>query len=91
MTGQHDNRRLEATLAQAADHFAAVGVRQANVHQHQIGRVGLGGQCPLGTGIDGGGLKFIVKRQLLNKSVAQIGIVIHDEDLAGVGHCVQSF
>jgi hypothetical protein len=32
-----------------------------------------------------------MQRQLLHKSVAQIGIVIHDQDLAGVGHTIRSF
>jgi hypothetical protein len=27
-----------------------------------------------------------VQRQLLHQRVAQIGIVVHDQDLAGIGH-----
>jgi hypothetical protein len=27
-----------------------------------------------------------VQRQLLHQRIAQIGIVIHDQDLAGIGH-----
>ncbi len=88
--GQHDDRRLEAALAQGAHDFAAVGVGQPDIHQHEIGSIGLGGAGALGAGIDGGGLELVVQRQLLHQRVAQIGIVIHDQDLAGIGHRVQS-
>ena len=86
MPGQHDDRRLEAALAQGAHHFAAIGVGQADIHQHQIGGIGLGGARALGAGIDRGGFEFFVQRQLLHQRIAQIGIVIHDQDLAGIGH-----
>lgn len=89
--GQHDDRRLEAALAQAADNFAAVGIGQADIHQHEVGRVAFRRQRAFRAGIDGGCLELLVKRQLLHQGIAQIGIVIHDQDLAGVGHCIQSF
>ncbi len=91
MAGQHDDRRLEATLAQAAHDLATVGVGQADIHQHQIGGIGLGGGSALGAGVDGGGLELFVQRQLLDQRLAQIGIVIHDQDLAGIGHCDNPF
>ena len=81
---------LKPPLRKAAHHFAAVGVGQADIHQHQIGRIGLGGAGALGAGIDGGSLELFVQRQLLHQRIAQIGIVIHDQDLAGIGHGVQS-
>ena len=86
VAGQHDDGGLEAALAQAAHHFAAVGIGQPDIHQHQVGRIGLGGAGALGAGIDGGGLELVMQRQLLDQRVAQIGIVIHDQDLAGIGH-----
>ena len=84
--GEHDDRGLEAALAQAAHHFAAIGIRQPDIHQHEIGGIGLGGAGALGAGIDGGGLELVVQRQLLHQRIAQIGVVIHDQDLAGIGH-----
>ncbi|MEY9172903.1 hypothetical protein ABIF15_004135 [Bradyrhizobium elkanii] len=86
VAGQHDDRSLEAALAERADHFAAVGVGQADVHQDQIGGIGFGGSGALGAGVDCGGFEFLVQRQLLDQRIAQIGIVIHDQDLAGIGH-----
>ncbi len=39
MSGQHDDRILEAFLAHPLDRLAAVHVRQADVHDHEIGRL----------------------------------------------------
>ena len=77
---------LKPPLRRRAHDFAAVGIRQPDIHQHQIGSIGFGGAGALGAGIDGGGLELVVQRQLLHQRIAQIGIVIHDQDLAGIGH-----
>ncbi len=57
-----------------------------DVHQHQVRRIGLGGAGALGASIDCGSLELVVQRELLHQGVAQIGVVIHDQDLAGIGH-----
>ena len=62
VTGEHDDRGLEAALAQGSHHLAAIGIRQPDIHQHQIGRIGLGGAGALGAGIDRGGLELVVQR-----------------------------
>jgi hypothetical protein len=90
VAGQHDDRRLEAALAEAAHDLTSVGIGQPDIHQHQIGRVGFGGAGALGAGIDCGGFELLMQRQLLDQRIAQIGIVIHDQDLAGIGHRIRS-
>ena len=40
----------------------------------------------LGAGIDRLGLEFLMQRELFDQSVTQLGIVIDDQDLAGVRH-----
>ena len=77
---------LKPPLRRRAHDFAPVGVRQPDIHQHEIGGIGLGGAGALGAGIDRGGFELVVQRQLLHQRIAQIGIVIHDQDLAGIGH-----
>ena len=77
---------LNPPLRKAAHDFAAIGVGQSDIHQHEIGSIGLGGAGAFGAGVDGGGFEFVVQRQLLHQRVAQIGIVFHDQDLAGIGH-----
>jgi hypothetical protein len=86
MAGQHDDWRLEAALAKRAHHLAAVSVGQADIHQHEIGRIRFRGAGALGAGVDCRSLELVMQRELLHQCVAQICIVIHDEDLASIGH-----
>ena len=60
VSGEHDDRRLETTLAQAANDLATVGIRQPHIHQHKIGSIGLGGAGALRPGVDRGGLELVV-------------------------------
>jgi len=87
MSGQHDDRGLEARLAQRPHDFAAIGVRQPDIHDHEIGRNSLGGLSALGAGIDGGRLKLLMQRELFDQRVAEITVVVHDQNLARVRHC----
>ena len=83
VAGQHDDRRLEAVLAQDAHGLAPVDVGQADIHDHQIDLAGLGALHALGAGIDRDRLEFVVQRELLDQGVAQFGIIVDDQDLAG--------
>ena len=84
--GQHDDRRLEAVLAQDAHRFAPVDVGQADIHDHEIDLSGLGGLHALGAVVDRDRLEFLVQRELLDQRLAQLGIVVDDQDFAGVRH-----
>ena len=86
--GQHDDRRLEAALAQDAHGFAAVDIRQADIHQHQIDLVALGGLHALGAVFGGDGVELVMQRQLLDQRFAQFGIVIDNQNGPLAGHCV---
>ena len=87
---EHDDRPLEAARAQETHGFAPVHVGQADVHDDEIGRgvldreAGGGGVGRLGY------LEFGVQRQLLGQRLAQIGVVVDDEDLARLGHGIAS-
>ena len=86
MAGQHDDRRLEAVLAQNADRFAAVDVGETDIHDHEVDLAGLGGLHALRAVLDGDGLKFLVQRQLLGQRIAQLGIVIDDQNFTRIRH-----
>src|SRR5262249_44499207 len=45
--GQHDDRRLEAVLAQDAYGFPPVDVREPDIHDHEVDLTSLGGLYPL--------------------------------------------
>src|SRR6185295_2442131 len=41
---------------------------------------------PLGSVVDRDRLEFLVQRELLDQRLAQLGVVFHDQDLAGIRH-----
>ena len=86
VAGQHDDRRLEAVLAQDAHRLAAVDVGQADVHDHEVDLAALGRLHALGAGVDRDRLEFLVQRQLLDQRLAQLGVVVDDQDGALVRH-----
>ena len=86
MAGQHDDRRLEAVLAQDADGFAAVDVGQPHIHDDEIDLSGLGGLHTLAAGLDRDGLELLVQRQLFGQRIAQFGIVIDNQNLPRIRH-----
>jgi hypothetical protein len=92
LPGQHDDRALEAVAAQDLDRFAPVHVGQADIEQHKIdvSVAGLGQRVIGGTGL--GELELAVVRQLLGEGLAEVGVVIDDENAAPIhrvtpGHC----
>ena len=88
MAGQHDDRRLETVLAQDAHGFAAVDVGQADVHDDEIDLSGLGGLHALAAVLGADGFELLVQRQLLGQPLAQLSIVVDDQNLARIGHSV---
>ena len=86
MAGEHDDRRLEAVLAQDAHRLAAVDVGQPHIHEHQVDLAALGRLHPLGAAVDRDGVELLVQRQLLDQRFAQFGIVIDNQDGTLVGH-----
>ena len=86
VAGQHDDRRLEAVLAQNAHRLAAIDVGQPDIHDHQVDLAGLGRLHPFGAGVDRDRLELLVQRELLDQRLAQFGVVVDDQDLAGIRH-----
>ena len=86
MAGQHDDRRLEAVLAQDAHRLAAIDVGQPDIHDHQVDLAGLGLGHALGAGIDRDRLEFVVQGELLDQGGPQFRVIVDDQDFAAVGH-----
>src|SRR6185437_6318972 len=91
MTGQHDDRRLEAGLTQDAHRLAAVHVRQPDIHDDQVNLATFGDLHRLGAALDRDSFEFFVQRELFNQRLAQLGIVINDQDGPLAGHCTGPF
>jgi hypothetical protein len=90
VAGQHDDRRLVAALAQDLHRFAAVHVRQADIHDQQIDHPRPRRRHALGGGVFLHHVEFLVERHLLGKGGAKVVVVIDDQDGAGVHvsiHC----
>ena len=87
VAGQHDDRGLEAVLAQDANGFAPIHVRESHVHDHEIDMPGLGCLYALAAVLDGDRFEFLVERKLLDQCFAQLLVIVHNQDLAGIGHC----
>src|ERR1700728_246247 len=86
VAGEHDDRRLEAVLAQNAYGFPAVDIGQTDVHDHEIDLPRLGSLHTLAAVLRGDRFKLLVKRQLLREGVAQLGIVVDDKNCTRVRH-----
>ena len=82
LAGQHDDRRLEAALAQELDRLAAVHVGQADIHHHEIDTALARLLDALGAGRLLIGLELLVERKLLDQALAEDIVVIDDQNLA---------
>ena len=77
---QHDDRVLEAFLAQLLDDCATIHVRQTNVHNDKIGCLSVHRlDCALG-GVRLDRREFFVQGELLGQGGAQIRVVVRDQD-----------
>src|SRR5438105_4399097 len=86
MGGQHDDWRLEAVLAQDADRLPAVDVRQADIHDDKIDLAGLGGLHALRAALHRNRFEFLMQGELLHQRIAQLWIIIDDQNLAAIRH-----
>ena len=84
--GQHDDRSLEAVLAQHAHRLAPVHVGQADVHDDEIDMTRLGDLYALGGVFRRHGLELVMERELLDKRFAHVYVVVDDQNSAGRGH-----
>jgi hypothetical protein len=64
MPRQHDDRRLEAALAQNAHRLATIDIGKPDIHNHEVDLSGPGGLHTPRTGLDLDRFKLFVERQL---------------------------
>ncbi len=83
MTGQHDDRRLEAAAAQELHRLAAIHVGQADIHDQEVDRVVARRLHALRGGLFLQHMEFFIETQLLDQHLAQVVIVIHQQNCPG--------
>ena len=86
MAGQHDDRRLEAALAQQLHRLAAIHVRQTNIHDQKIDMLAPGRLHTLGGRGFLRNCKFLVERKLFDEGFPQVIVIVYQQDRAS-GHC----
>ena len=86
MAGEHDDRSLEAVLAQDAHGLATVDIGKTDIHDYQIDLSRFRGLHPLATVLDCDGFEILMQRQMLHQPIAQAGIVFDDENPMPVRH-----
>jgi hypothetical protein len=84
--GQHDDRHLDAVAPHQPAGLAPVHVGQADVEQDGVVVVGLQAVERRGAGLGAGDVELLVKAQLFGQGVAQLGIVVDDQNLFAVLH-----
>jgi hypothetical protein len=80
VSGQHDDRRLEAALAQQLDRFATVHVRQPDVHDQQVDGGGAGAFNTLGCRRFLQNRELVIERKLLGEGFTEVVVVVHQQN-----------
>ncbi|MNN43786.1 hypothetical protein D3C81_1580410 [compost metagenome] len=83
---QHDDRGRDPRLADQAAGLAAVHVGQVDVQQDQVGANLARLPHPVGGGGCLDGTKLLVQGQLLGQRLAQVVVVVDDQDGLGRRH-----
>ena len=86
IAGQHDDRALEPVLAHDLAGLAAVHVRQANVEQDQLEALLLGDLDALRRSRCRHDLEIVVQRQLVAQRLAQLLVIVDQENRSGRAH-----
>src|SRR5690606_18266495 len=88
IAGEHDDRRLEARLAQSFAGLTAIHVRQPDVENDQVEMAVLCGfHAACGVSYRGD-LELVVKGKLVAQGLAKVLVVIDDENLACCTHSI---
>ncbi len=83
---QHDDRGRNPGLADQATGLAAVHVWKVDVQQDEVGARLLGLTHPIGRRRGLSRAEFLVKRQLLGQGLAQVVVVVDDQNGLGRAH-----
>jgi hypothetical protein len=86
VAGEHDDRALEAALAQELAGLPAIHVRQADVEHDEVEVLALGELDPLRRSARSEDLEFVVQRQLVLQRFTKVLVVVDDENLACSAH-----
>jgi hypothetical protein len=86
MPRQHQHRAFHARLAQPLAQLAPVGVRQADVKDHEVIGRGLGLLHALGTGPGLEDVEILGQDELLRQGFPQVVVIIDEKYLAQGGH-----
>ena len=84
--GQHDDRAFHALFAHHATNLAPVHVRQADVQNDEVGRLGSGARDPFVAGRGLENIELVDRDQLLGKGFAQVVIIVDEQDFLGNRH-----
>jgi hypothetical protein len=80
VAGQHDDRRLEAALAQQLDCLAAIHVRQADIHDQQVDGRRAGAFHALCRRRFLQNRELVIERELLREGFAEVIVIIHQKN-----------
>ena len=86
VAGQHHDGAFHVQLAQLLAQLASVGVGQAHVQNHQVEDRILGGLDRLGAAARLGHVKVVGRDQLLGQGLAQVLLVVDQQDFFQSGH-----
>jgi hypothetical protein len=82
LSRQHDDRPFEAVLAHDLAGVAAVHVGKADIKDDEVDMLAPGLRHGLGCGARHEGGEVVVERQLLGQGLAEVRVVVNDQDLA---------
>ena len=88
VAGEHQDRALDALLAQQAAELAAVHVGQADVEDDEVVVLLAGaGEAALAVaGLED--VELLGQHELVRQRLAQVGVVVHEEDLSSPPPCL---
>src|SRR6184192_576365 len=79
-------RRMRTASRPSMSGFPTSTGGKPDIHDHEIDLTGLGGLYALGSIVDRDRLEFLKQCELLDQRLAQLGVVVHDQDFAGIRH-----
>ena len=86
MGGEHDDRAPISVPSHSFDRLPPVEVGQADIHDHEVRRLGLGRKQRRFRSLDRLDLKLRMQSQLLDQRMTQVGVVVHDQQAPRLGH-----
>ena len=86
LSGQHDDRPLETPAAQQLAGFAAVKIGEADIEKHEIDMAAARLLQAFRRRRRQQRIEFLMQAELLAQGLAQLVVIVDDEDLARIAH-----